>query len=303
VTGPAVETSSAQLANSVRAGFIGLGHQGLPMARRIAAAGMPVTVWARRPAVAAGAAAWGAEIAASPAELGTACDAVAVCVFDADGVEQVLFGPRGVAAGMPAGGIVIVHSTVSPAEIQAIARRAEPFGITVLDAPVSGGPAAAAAGELLVMLAGPAAAADRALPVVKAYAGRVIRLGEVGTAQLAKLLNNALLAAQVALAHDALSLGARHGLGDGLLDVLRTGSARGFALDLFAQMGSVDALASSQFGPTIGKDVRLLADTLGPVGQPSALLTLAEDLTAQITAIRSSLERDPETAVRPAAKE
>jgi 3-hydroxyisobutyrate dehydrogenase-like beta-hydroxyacid dehydrogenase len=186
---------------------------------------------------------------------------------------------------MPAGGIVLVHSTVSPSEIRAIARRADSHDITVLDAPVSGGPSVAEAGELLVMLAGPAAAADRVLPVVSAYAGRVIRLGEVGAAQLAKLLNNALLAAQVALAQDALSLGARHGVGDGLLDVLRTGSARGFALDLFAQVGSVDALASSQFGPTIDKDVRLLADALGPSGQPSVLMNLAEDLIGQIAAI------------------
>jgi 3-hydroxyisobutyrate dehydrogenase-like beta-hydroxyacid dehydrogenase len=260
------------------------------MARRIAAAGIPVTVWARRPAVTDGAAEWGAEVAASPAELGAACDVVGVCVFDASGVEEVLFRPRGVAMRMPAGGIVLVHSTVSPSEIRAIARRAGSHGITVLDAPVSGGPPAAEAGELLVMLAGPAAAADRVLPVVSAYAGRVIRLGEVGAAQLAKLLNNALLAAQVALAQDAVSLGARHGVGDGLLDVLRTGSARGFALDLFAQAGSVDALASSQFGPAIDKDVRLLADALGPSGQPSVLMNLAEDLIGQIAAIGSRPE-------------
>jgi 3-hydroxyisobutyrate dehydrogenase len=274
----------------VRAGFIGLGRQGLPIARRIAAAGIPTTVWARRPAVAAEATEWGAEVAASPAELGAACDVVGVCVFDAAGVEEVLFGPRGVAEGMAAGGTVLVHSTVSPSEIRAIARRADPHGITVLDAPVSGGPSAADAGELLVMLAGPTAAADRALPVIEAYAGRVIRLGEVGAAQLAKLLNNTLLAAQVALVQDALSVGAQHGIGDGLLDVLRTGSARGFALDLFAMVGSVGALARSQFGPTIDKDVRLLADTLGPSGQRSALMDLAGDLIRQIATAGSGPE-------------
>jgi 3-hydroxyisobutyrate dehydrogenase len=255
------------------------------MARRIASAGIPVTVWARRRAVADGAAQWGAEVAASPAELGATCDVVGVCVFDAADVAEVLVGPQGVTEGMAEGGTVLVHSTVSPSEIQAIARRADARGITVLDAPVSGGPAAADAGELLVLLAGPAAAAERALPVVSAYAARVIRLGDVGTAQLAKLLNNALLAAQVALAQDALRLGAGHGIGDGLLDVLRTGSARGFALDLFAQVGSVDALASSQFGPTIDKDVRLLAGTLGSTGERSVLMDLAEDLIRQIAAI------------------
>jgi 3-hydroxyisobutyrate dehydrogenase len=270
-------------ADAGRAGFIGLGSQGMPIARRIAAAGIPLTVWARRPEVVAGAAGWGAEVAVSPAELGAACGVVCVCVFDAAGVEEVLFGPRGVAEGMAPGGIVVVHSTVSPAEIRAIAQRAGQHGIEVLDAPVSGGPSAAEAGELLVMLAGTASAADRAAPVIGAYAGRVIRLGSVGAAQLAKLVNNALLAAQVALVQDALSLGARNGVGDGLLDVLRTGSARGFALDLFAGVGSVDVLARTQFGPTISKDVRLLADTLGPQDQPSALLEVAGELARQIS--------------------
>lgn len=281
-----------------RAGFIGLGSQGLPIARRIAAAGIPLTVWARRPEVAAAAAGWGARAAASPAELGAACDAVGVCVFDAAGVEEVLFGPQGVAEGMAAGGIVVVHSTVSPAQIRAIARRAEPYGIAVLDAPVSGGPPAAEAGELLVMLAGPSAAADQVLPLIGSYAGRVIRLGEVGTAQLAKLVNNALLAAQVALVQDALSLGAREGIGDGLLDVLRTGSARGFALDMFAQAGSVDVLARGPFGPAISKDVRLLAGTVGLPGQPSALLDLAGELVRQM----SDEDSGAVTAAQPARK-
>jgi 3-hydroxyisobutyrate dehydrogenase-like beta-hydroxyacid dehydrogenase len=252
------------------------------MARRIATSGTPTTVWARRADVAEAATEWGAEIAGSPAELGAVCDIVGVCVFDAGGVTEVLFGPKGVVSGMAAGGIVTVHSTVSPMEIQDIARHAEQHGITVLDAPVSGGPGAAEAGELLVLLAGPAAAADRALPVIESYAGRVIRFVGVGSAQLAKLLNNALLAAQVALVVDAVRLGQRNGLTDGLLDVFRTGSARGFALELFAGIGSVEKLARSQFGPTIGKDVRLLADAVDATDERSAVVDLATDLTRQL---------------------
>ena len=117
----------------MRAGFIGLGSQGLPMARRIAEAGFETTIWARRPEVRAAAVGWGAKPAGSPAELAATCDIVGVCVFDAAGVEEILFGPDGIAEGMADGGIVTVHSTVSPAEIVEIASRAAGYGITVLD--------------------------------------------------------------------------------------------------------------------------------------------------------------------------
>lgn len=269
----------------MRAGFVGLGDQGMPIARRIGRSGLPTTVWARRSEVAQRAASeWGAAVADTPAALGVACDVVGICVFDAEGVAEILFGPRGVVAGMADGGIVLVHSTVSPGDIRAIAERALPHGITVLDAPVSGGARAADSGDLLVMLAGPAAAVDRAMPVIESFAGRVIQFDDVGAASFAKLCNNALLAAQVALVADVLELGGQHGIGDGLLEALLVGSARGFALELLATAGSVDALARSQFGPTVSKDVRLLADTIGHCDRRSAVLELASDLIRQITA-------------------
>ncbi|HEY4022908.1 MAG TPA: NAD(P)-dependent oxidoreductase [Pseudonocardiaceae bacterium] len=263
----------------MKAGFIGLGNQGMPMARRIAQAGIPITVWARRPEVAAKASEWGAELTDSPAAVGAICDVLGICVFDAAGVDEVLFGPHGVLESAAPGTTILVHSTVSPADVRSFAQRAEPHDVIVLDAPVSGGPSAAAAGELLVLLGGPADARRRVEPVVDSYAGRVIHFPEVGSAQLAKLVNNTLLAAQMALVADAVRLGQRHGLGGELLDVLRAGSARGFAADLFANVGSLDRLARSAFAPTIGKDVRLLQ---GVAEHPSSMLDLAAELTRQL---------------------
>lgn len=263
----------------MKVGFIGLGHQGMPMARRIAEAAIPITIWARRPEIVRQATEWGARAAASPAALGAACDVVCVCVFDAAGVEQVLFGPDGVVASAAPDTVVLVHTTMSPTDVRLTARRAAQHDVAVLDAPVSGGPQAAAAGELLVLLGGPAAVAEQVRPVIDAYACRVIRFADVGSAQLAKLLNNGLLAAQVALVADAVRLGQQAGLGEELFDVLRTGSARGFAVDLFAGVGSVARLARSQFAPTIGKDVQLLLDT---AEARSALVDLAVDLTRQL---------------------
>jgi 3-hydroxyisobutyrate dehydrogenase-like beta-hydroxyacid dehydrogenase len=267
--------------SDVTVGFIGLGHQGTPMARRIAEAAIPIIVWARRREVMTQASAWGARGAVSPAALGAACDIVCVCVFDAAGVEEVLFGSDGVVGSAAPGTVVLVHTTMSPSEIRRIAQRAARNDIIVLDAPVSGGPQAAEAGELLVLLGGPDAAAQRVRPVVETYAGRVIRFAEAGSAQLAKLLNNGLLAAQVALVADAVRLGRQAGLGDELFDVLRTGSARGFAVELLAGIGSIAQLARSQFAPTIGKDVRLLVDVTEP---GSTMVDLAVDLTRQLNA-------------------
>ena len=251
------------------------------MARRIAERGVPTTVWARRAEVTDTARSWGLEVAASPAALGKSCDVVGICVFDAEGVDQVLFGRDGVATGMAPGGVVTVHTTVAPGYIRAVAERAAHSGVTVLDAPVSGGGPAATAGGLLVMLAGPDKACTRAMPVLETYAKRVVRLNAVGDAQLAKLLNNALLAAQVGLVNDALRIGRRHGVGHGLAEVLRTGSARSFAADLLTGAGSLDRLSSSGFGRTIGKDVRLLAESLTD-DEPSALLAAAQELSSRI---------------------
>jgi len=251
------------------------------MARRIAASGMPTTVWARRSEAAARLAEHGASVAATPAELGAACDVVGICVFDAAGVEEVLFGSGGVLAGMAAGGVVTVHSTVSPAQIRAIAERAATYRITVLDAPVSGGAAAAENGELLVILAGPEAECERVRPVLDTYAGRVVWLGEVGAAQAAKLINNALFAGQVALSIDALRIGAELGLDDALVDVLRAGSARSFALEVAARTGSVEGLAHGQFAVAVGKDVALLTGMARP-GEASPLLDTAHALLRQV---------------------
>ena len=255
------------------------------MARRIAERGVPTTVWARRAEVTDSARSWGLDVAISPAAVGKVCDVVGICVFDAEGVDQVLFGPDGVVAGMTPGGVVAVHTTVTPGQIRAVAERAARSRVTVLDAPVSGGGPAATAGGLLVMLAGPDKACNRAMPVLETFAKSVVRLGEVGNAQLAKLLNNALFAAQFGLVNDALRIGQRQGLGHGLTEVFRTGSARSFAVDVLTGAGSLDRLAGGQFGRAIGKDVALLAESLAD-DEPSALLNAAEELSRQMALAR-----------------
>jgi 3-hydroxyisobutyrate dehydrogenase-like beta-hydroxyacid dehydrogenase len=246
----------------VRVGFVGLGDQGLPMARRVVAAGLPTTLWARRAASLEPFLGTAATSAGSPRALGAASDVVATCVFDGAGTREILFGPDGILAGMSRGGIVVVHSTIAPEEIMEIAAVARDLGVTVLDAPVSGGRAMAEQGRLVALVGGDRAAHDRCLPVLSTYADQVIHVGRVGAGQQVKLINNALMAAQLGLAADAFELGGHLGLDpDGLALALRQGTGRSYALEVLARSGSIDVIARGPAAPTLSKDVRLLART------------------------------------------
>ena len=123
----------------MRVGFIGLGSQGGPMARRIAEGGFETTLWARRPASLEPYAHTPAKTAATPAELAAASDLVCLCVVGDDDVREVLNGDNGVLAGLAEGGIVAIHSTVHPDTCRDIAEMAGAQGVSVIDAPVSGG--------------------------------------------------------------------------------------------------------------------------------------------------------------------
>src|SRR5207302_9046050 len=108
----------------------------MPMARRVVAAGLPTTLWARRAASLEPFLGTAATVVGSPRALGAASDVVATCVFDGAGTREILFGPDGILAGMARGGIVVVHSTIAPEEVIEIAAVGREFGVTVLDAPV-----------------------------------------------------------------------------------------------------------------------------------------------------------------------
>lgn len=98
----------------MKVGFIGLGSMGLPMAQRIQSEGHELTVFARRPSSLDPFAGTDVSVAATPAEMGAAVDAVGICVFDAAGVSEVMFGPEGLVETLTSGSVVLVHSTVSP---------------------------------------------------------------------------------------------------------------------------------------------------------------------------------------------
>jgi 3-hydroxyisobutyrate dehydrogenase len=230
--------SSAEPASSrrstIRVGFIGLGQQGAPIAMRIADAGFETTVWARRAAsLASFTGKANVSVASSPAALAARSDVVGVCVFGDDDVVEVASGPDGILDSLRPGGLLIVHSTVHPSTATALHETAAHRGIRVLDAPVSGGGAAAATGTLTVMAGGEPDAFQQALPVFSSYASTVVHVGPVGTGSLIKVLNNFLFTAILGLTEEALAFAEDHGASRQMVaDVLAHASGASYGLDV-----------------------------------------------------------------------
>lgn len=238
-------------------GFIGLGNQGTPMAERMIAAGLRPWLWARRAEVLDRYVDTDSVRADSPAALGAACDVIGLCLYDAAATDHVLFGPDGLMTAIRPGTVLAVHATVGPAYVADLAARVAEQGVLLVDAPVSGGDTAAE-GKLLVMTGGDPDPVGRCAPMFATYAGRVVHLGAVGTAQAAKLVNNALMTAITGLVFDAFALGDALGIDpDGLGDVLANGSAANRSVDVYRAIG-VDAFSAAAW-PTLHKDVALAA--------------------------------------------
>jgi putative dehydrogenase len=194
-------------------GVIGTGAMGMGVVRSLLRGGFAVVARDIVPTVQAEAAALGAQVADSPAAVARRAAIVIVLVVDAPQVDTVLFGDGGVvSAGVP-GTIVVLSSTVDPEYTAALVPRLAAAGTTLLDAPVSGGPARAAAGTMTIMVAGAAAAQAHCASVFAAIAGKVFAVsGQAGDAAKLKIVNNLLAAANLAAGAEALALARKAGL-------------------------------------------------------------------------------------------
>jgi len=196
-----------------RVGVVGTGAMGGGVVESLVRAGIVTMARDIRPEAQARAVGHGATPADSPAALAHACDVVIVLVVDAEQVESVLFGADGVTTAEVRGRIVLVSSTVDPAYVAALGSRLSVFGIALLDAPVSGGPAKAAAGTMTMMVSGDADAFARVRSLLDRIAGRVFMLGScAGDASTFKIINNMLAAANLAAGAEALAIAQAAGL-------------------------------------------------------------------------------------------
>jgi 3-hydroxyisobutyrate dehydrogenase len=242
-------------------GFVGLGHQGTPMAQRMIAEGLRPWLWARREEVLDRYGSADAQIAASPSDLGAACDVIGLCLYDADATEAVLFSPHGLMERIRPGTVIAIHATAGPGYVVDLALRAADRGVRVVDAPVSGGDAALER-KLLVMVGGEDEAIAACRPMFDTYAGRVVAVGGVGAAQAAKLVNNSLMTAITGLVFDAFEMGRRFGVDRaGLGEVLANGSAANPSVGVYLDLGAEEFAIRAW--PTLHKDLDLAEGAVG----------------------------------------
>ena len=193
-------------------GFIGLGVMGKGMALCLRRAGYALHVFARSDAPAQALVAAGAQRAGSPAEVGRASRLVFLCVSDEAAVEEVLFGPQGLAQGLATGSIVVDTSTIAADAARRFAQRLPAQGVRYLAAPISGGQLAAEAGTLACMIGGPAEAVDACREVMQSFCKAITHVGDVGAGQTVKACNQVAVAGAMLGVADAIALALAQGV-------------------------------------------------------------------------------------------
>jgi 3-hydroxyisobutyrate dehydrogenase len=207
-------------------GVIGLGAMGSGMAKSLRRAGHTVHVCDARPGAAEAFAREGGVACASPAAVGRACRVVVSVVVNAQQTETVLFGPEGAAMAMAAGSLFVMCSTVDPNVSIAFETRLEALGLHYLDAPISGGAAKAASGDMTMMTSGKPAAYACCEGLLDSMAAKVYRLGDTaGNGSKVKIINQLLAGVHIAAAAEAMALGLREGVDAAALYEVITNSA------------------------------------------------------------------------------
>ncbi|EDZ98031.1 3-hydroxyisobutyrate dehydrogenase [Burkholderia sp. H160] len=261
-------------------GVIGLGAMGLGVARSLLRAGFRVHACDLRRDVLQAFVAEGGVGCATPAELGAQCEVVTTLVVNAAQTEAVLFGEHGALAAMKAGGVVIASATVAPDFASDLGKRVEAAGLQMLDAPVSGGAARAASGEMTMMTSGPAAAYAACEDVLAAIAGKVYRLGVAhGAGSKVKIINQLLAGVHIAAAAEAMALGLREGVDpDALYDVITHSAGNSWMFE-----NRVPHILAGDYSPLSAvdifvKDLGLVLDTARRTKFPLPLSAAAHQM-------------------------
>ncbi len=237
-------------------GFAGIGLMGLPMCRRLLAAGHSLQVWNRSPGKCAALQAEGASLAATPQALASHCDIIMLCLSDTTAVQDVVQREDGLLAGLSAGKVVVDFSSISPAATRELATAAAGKGTHWVDAPVSGGVVGAEAGTLVIMAGGDAGIIEGLQPLLGALSQRVTHMGPNGAGQVTKICNQLIVAANAVLVAEAVALAEKSGVDAGKLAPALAG---GFADSKPFQL-LVPRMSARQFEPVQWKVKTLLKD-------------------------------------------
>jgi 3-hydroxyisobutyrate dehydrogenase-like beta-hydroxyacid dehydrogenase len=267
-----------------RVGFIGLGHMGSAMVRRLLAAGYPLTVYDRTPARAGAVRQQGASVsvAQTPKELAAQSEVVMICVTDDAAQQQVMLGQDGhdeALAGMRAGTVIVDLSTVSPGASRHLYAAAREHGAAMLDAAVSGSVPQVEQGSLVIFVGGEQETYQQCRPLLEVLGKNIFYMGSSGMGTTMKLVANTLLGVGMQALAEAIALGEKAGLEKGLiLDVLEQ-----TAVLTPGQKAKLANVAREQY-PTqfalslIHKDFRLVLDEAYAVSVPMPATAVTEQL-------------------------
>jgi 3-hydroxyisobutyrate dehydrogenase len=264
-------------------GFVGLGNMGAPMSRRLAGAGYRLIVADAVPAaVEKFRAGTKADVAASLKDLGAACRLVITMLPDGKIVRSVLMGEGGIAAGLTPGAIVIDMTSASPVGTRELGVELAARGISLLDAPVSGGVGRAAEGKLSIMAGGDPEVLARCKPILETM-GQVFLTGAAGSGHAMKALNNYLSAANLAIAAEAVLAGERFGLDpDLMIRIFNASTGRNTATDHKYPKFVLPRTFDSGFSlGLMAKDLRLALELANDSGSPTDLLKMTVDMWAK----------------------
>lgn len=248
---------------TIRAGFIGLGNQGKPIAAHLAPRGLATTVYDIAPGPVAELVAGGAKAARSPREVGQNADVVGICVAEDEHVLAVTLGDDGLLAGLAKGSLVLIHSTVLPQTVERVAEAATARGVEVLDACVTGGADRAAQRRLVYMVGGSEAGLAKAMPYFEATTDVApIHAGPLGCGAKLKLCNNLNTNILFAAAQEATNLARASGLSPELLEQVcrANGQFTDMTLAYLAGKKQPDAVLGSETYQRFATNMAALAE-------------------------------------------
>jgi 3-hydroxyisobutyrate dehydrogenase len=268
--------------------FIGLGHMGGPMAANLHKAGYQLSVFDLSAAALVKAREQGLTVVDSARAAVQGAQVVISMLPASRHVESLYLGDDALLPCIEAGALVLDCSTIAPASAQKVAAAARERGLDMLDAPVSGGTAGAAAGTLTFIVGGEAEALERARPVLQAMGKNIFHMGDAGAGQVAKLCNNMALGVIMAVTGEAIALGVAHGLDPKTLSqMMAVSTSRSWATEVCNPWPGVLEKAPASRGYSGGfgndlmlKDLGLAVEAAMSVGATIPLGELARNLYA-----------------------
>ncbi|SFK16965.1 L-threonate dehydrogenase [Falsiroseomonas stagni] len=271
----------------MKVAVIGLGAMGMGAALSCLRAGLATTGCDMRDTARADFAAAGGITAASAGEIADGTDAVLLLVVNAAQTEAALFGPGGCALRLAPGAVIIASATMGPADAKRLAEKAQEAGFLYLDAPVSGGAAKAASGEMTVMASGAASAFAKARPVLDAVASKVWELGDApGIGATVKVVHQLLAGVHIAVAAEAMALGIRAGADpQQLYDVVTSAAGNSWMFEnRMARVLTGDDAPRSAVDIFV-KDLGLVAEMARGLNHPVPLASQAQQLFTAASAM------------------